>query len=79
MSIGFGGLAALILVCTMCLCSRIKLAIGIVKCSAKFLMENLQVLIIPLAAFFILLTYFVYWLASTAYLYSCGTPVHKEH
>lgn len=52
--------------------SQIKLAVAVLKTSARFMMENRLLLIIPPLTFVIAILYFFYWMAVTLYLYSSG-------
>jgi solute carrier family 44 (choline transporter-like protein), member 1 len=75
----FFGIAGLYLILLCCSYSRIKLAIAILKCSGRFMMENRLVLLIPPITFVISLLYFSYWVLVSLYLYSSGTVSQKDN
>lgn len=54
------------------MCSRIKLCIAIVKCSARFVADTSSVLIVPVIFFVITLTFVAYWIYVSANLLSVG-------
>ena len=65
--------------CVVCFCSRIKLAVGILKAAGEFVKDNVSVLFIPPLTFLIFAIYFIYWLTVAIYLYSSGTLNTQPH
>lgn len=70
----FTGIAVLSLLVTFCLCSRIRLCIAVIKCSARYVGDVSSVLFVPVLFFFITLGYIFYWIITATYLLSCGEP-----
>ncbi|KAL4450362.1 hypothetical protein ABPG74_009068 [Tetrahymena malaccensis] len=65
-------LALIFIVAICCLCERIRLAISVLKASARFMTENPRVTLIPILSFIISTAFFVAWFIIAIYLYSSG-------
>jgi len=72
------GLSGLVLLMTICLYSRIKLAIAILKTAADFVKAVPTVYLIPPFMLICLLLFFAYAGITGIYLFSSGDPVQKS-
>lgn len=76
-SIIFFSLGGIILVCIFCMCTRIRLAIAILKCSSRFMTETPSALLISPICFILMCICFVYWFVVLIYLFGCGKVTTK--
>lgn len=67
------GLCGLYILCMLCCCSRIRLAIAILKAAAEFVNSNLRIFLLPVFFVVITIVFFAWWLATGLYVYSVGT------
>jgi len=72
----FFGIIFFFMVC--CYFHRIRLVISIVEASARFINNNLCILLVPLVNTLFALCWVVIWIASMIYLYSVGTVSKNE-
>jgi len=70
-----GGSAVMVL----CLYSRIKLAIAILKAAADYVKETMIVFLVPVVAVIFLAAWFAYWAVTAVYLVSAGDPVQVKN
>jgi len=65
------GLSALYV---MCILSRIKIAIAILKAATEFTRDYMFAMFVPLVIFFFYMGFLFLWIYGLLYLYSAGTP-----
>lgn len=68
------GVAAFTVLAVLCLFSRIRLAIAIMKAASDYVRSTLTVFILPPTTVFVLLLFYVYWAIAAVYLVSSGDP-----
>lgn len=66
------GASLLFLILIVCLWSRIKLAIKIIKASSDFITDKKSVLLSPILAILQLSLFFIFWSLSFIYVFSVG-------
>ena len=71
-------LTILSLVVTVCSCSKIKLAIGIMKTSAIFIEDNPMSILLPFFNIIAVLLYLCWWMGACIYLYSTGERIQGD-
>lgn len=71
-------LAAIYFVALLCCCSRIRLAVAIMKATSQFVQHTPTVFTVPFVFFFIIGGWVTFWVISAVYVYSVGTPVKSD-
>jgi len=71
-SYGVGGLAALILLMTLCNCKNIKIGVSVMKCTALFIGGTPQVFLVPPIAVIFIVSWFLTWAVTILYIASVG-------
>jgi hypothetical protein len=66
---GIGGLLILLM---FCCCSAIRLGIALMKAAAKFVAQNLRILIVPLISNIFIIVWCLVWFWGGLYLYTVG-------
>lgn len=69
---GIWGLDGLFLILVLCCCTRIRLAVAIMKVTGSFILNVPQVLLLPLIFMIICLAWIGAWTISAIYLFSVG-------
>jgi hypothetical protein len=70
---GVGWGLAFIYACFMCCCwKNISLGASIMEAASDFVSQNLRILFLPIAAYFISIIFFAYWIVTCVYLYGIG-------
>lgn len=69
----FWGIAGFMVIVVCCLWSKIKLAIGIIKCAADYVKSTWTAMLIPPVMMLLLAGLYCYWVFTAVYLYSYGT------
>jgi len=71
---GIFGAAGLVLLCmVICLCKKIRIAIGIVKESCEAVSAMPLIVLFPLLQYLVLLCFIMYWVVVAGYMASTGT------
>jgi len=73
------GIAALSLLIIICLCSKINLAIAVLKAAADFTREVCQAIFVPIGLFIVTLAFISFWLYMSICIYSTDKPEQLEH
>jgi hypothetical protein len=71
---GLAGLYALIVLCTY---YAIKISIKVLRVSAKIVMNNLRMILIPLAGMLVMVVWILFYGYSLLWLMSCGKMVQN--
>ncbi|CAD8074823.1 unnamed protein product [Paramecium primaurelia] len=61
-----------------CYYKRIYLAIAVIKAAADFTRDVWQVVIVPLSIFGVMIAFLIFWIYSTTYLMSYGSPEYNK-
>jgi hypothetical protein len=69
----FYALAGIWLLVVLFMCNRIRLAIALVECTARYVGSTWSLFIVPLLFFLCSALFYAYWVAISVYLYSSGT------
>ena len=69
-------LLSLILLC--CFFKKIEVLIVILKCSARFVNENMTIILVPPVFYVILIVWFIFWMVGAVYLYTVGEIDEKS-
>lgn len=64
--------AAINVIIVCCLCSKINLAIAILKTASMFIREVKSVLFVPVIIFLVSIGFYAFWIIGFLYLYSIG-------
>lgn len=67
-------LAGLTFMYVLCILSRIKIAIGILKAATEFTKDYIFAIFVPLVIFFFYMGFLFLWIYGLLYIYSAGTP-----
>ena len=68
--------AGLWLLMILFMCNRIRLAIALTQCTAKYLCQVCSVFFVPFFFYFISAIFYAYWIVLAVYLYSTGTVTY---
>ena len=71
---GTWGFLGLYILCMLCCCNRIRLAVAIMEATADFVASNLRVFILPIISFFVIIVFFAWWVVTALFVYSVGEP-----
>lgn len=70
---------AAIYLCFICCCYKnIALGASIMEAASDFVGKNLRVLFLPVLSYIVSLIFMLFWVFTTAHLYSIGEPEYKE-
>ena len=69
----------LLLLIVLCLYTRIKLAIHVIQSSGDFVSANPLIIITPVVLVLIGVVYFLFWMATTIYIFSTGEAYHNPN
>lgn len=67
----------LLLIITVCLFSRIKLAVGVIMAAAEFVSDQKSVVLVPICMVAINVAFITYWLFGLAAVFSTGEIYHN--
>jgi hypothetical protein len=67
------GLLGLYILCMLCCCNRIRLAIAIMEATAEFVRKNLRIFFLPFMSFFVIVAFFAWWIVTALFVYSVGS------
>lgn len=76
-AIALWGALSLLLLITVCLFSRIKLAVNVIKAAAEFVSDQKGIVILPLVMILLNAAFLAYWLWSLAAIFSTGEIYHS--
>lgn len=71
-AIGLAVLAITFIISICCMCSRISLAVQVIKASARFMTDNPRIVLVPVVSFVVSSVFFALWMTVALYLYSSG-------
>jgi choline transporter-like protein 2/4/5 len=77
LSIGIWIVLTLVLIITVCLFDRIKLAVNVIKAAAEFVGEEKGIILVPIVLFLVKASYVTVHLYGTAAIFSTGEIYHN--
>ena len=72
------GLAGLIFLFMLCCCGAIKLGIAVMKASAKFIGQNLRIMLLPIFSYVFITVWGLLWFFGGLYLYTIGYAAPRK-
>ena len=71
-SYGLWAITILYVIIILCLCSKIRLGVAIIKTTARFIQNTWSIFLIPIVFTILLAAFILYWVYTAAYIFSVG-------
>lgn len=77
-SYGLWAVTGIYAIGVLCCCDAIRVGIKVVRTTARYVQNNMSIMLLPLVLSFIQMIWFLIWLLAAVYIASIGTPEPRE-